>query len=236
MSFVEQVRMINGHADIFACDGSAAHGVLLALGGPRLHLLVGGVASPDYFLSSTVAGVPATFINCLEHRDGPTLGRSFPHLVDLKKIAKYLRGHGFLKNDSRAKTAARSKVLRRRHDEVWYCRLVRAAGEDRSLSPADEREARRLATTSWPLSWLLLRYDLPREDTLVEDLASQFTDLLAAERDPDRVAHYRREITLSAASVLPALADRCGSDVIDRLTCLLIKHVMVKLPEGVKAN
>jgi hypothetical protein len=229
MSFEDQVRMLNGHADIFACDGSAAHGVLFSLGAPRLHYFIGDVVSPDYFLSSTVAGASTTFVNCLDRKQGPAFGRSFPHIANLEMIARYLREHGFLRKHSLAEPAVHVQELRARYEELWLCRRVRLASEGRPLPPADETEARRMATTSWPLSWMLLGHDVQREDLLVEDLATQFADLLEAERDPQRVAYFRREITRDAASILPELGDKCGSETVDRLTGLLARHSMLKV-------
>ena len=42
MTFEDQVRLVNEHADIFSNAGSAAHNVLFALHEPRLHLLTNG--------------------------------------------------------------------------------------------------------------------------------------------------------------------------------------------------
>ena len=235
LSFVDQVRMFNQHADIFACDGSAAHGVLLALGAPRVHLFVNGAAGPDFFLSSKVAGAAMTFVNALDQRQARGLTRIHPHLVDLAKIAAYLRERGYLNRNSAGEPAVDSQELRDRYDEVWVCRLLRMAGDGRTLAPEDESDARRMATVSWPVSWMLLRYDLRRENASLEGLVGQFADLLDAEHDRKRIDHYRREFVHDAARVVHALAQRCDAESVDRLTGLLVKHAMLKLPAGRRA-
>ena len=66
MTIEDQVRLVNGHSDIFSSLGSAAHNILFALGTPRLHLLASRDDIPaNYFLCSALVGAPTTFVNCL---------------------------------------------------------------------------------------------------------------------------------------------------------------------------
>jgi capsular polysaccharide biosynthesis protein len=94
MSFEEQVRLVNEHADIVSNAGSAAHNVLFALHQPRLHLLTNGYEfSPDYRLYARISGMPTTFINCLSTGERPDFPRSYkltPHLLEGPTLMAYL--------------------------------------------------------------------------------------------------------------------------------------------------
>src|SRR5215207_798243 len=100
MTFEDQVRLVNEHVDIFSNAGSAAHNVLFALHGPRLHLLTDGLQfSPDYFLYATIVGAPTTFINCLNTGERPRIEDAHkvtPQLLDTPKLLEYLDQRGFL--------------------------------------------------------------------------------------------------------------------------------------------
>ena len=188
MTIEDQVRLINGHSDIFSSLGSAAHSILFALGKPRLHLLASRDDIPaNYFLCSALADAPTTFVNCLgsggrispnderlnrransfrnpeKKRPGvPKAGpQSMPQLVEMERVVEYLDQKGFLKNRLRASAGALSSVvdLQRRYEEAWfYARLRKAASNGGSL-PADlELEAVNLAVGSWPVSLMLAHY------------------------------------------------------------------------------
>jgi hypothetical protein len=188
MTIEDQVRLINGHSNIFSSLGSAAHSILFALGKPRLHLLASRDDIPaNYFLCSALADAPTTFVNCLgsggritpnderlnrransfknpekKRPEDPKAGpQSMPQLLEMERVVEYLDQKGFLKNHSRASAGAliSGVDLQRRYDEAWiYARLRKAASRPGSL-PADlEGEAVSLAAESWPVSLMLARY------------------------------------------------------------------------------
>ena len=188
MTIEDQVRLINGHADIFSSLGSAAHTVLFALDKPRLHLLASRDDIPaNYFLCSVLADTPTTFVNCMgsggritpnderlnrraDSFENPEKMRpvdpdpgpqSMPQVVEFDRVIEYLDQRGLLKDRSRAASSVQTPALRLqpRYDEAWfYARLRKASSKAGSL-PADlESEARDLAATSWPVSLMLARY------------------------------------------------------------------------------
>jgi hypothetical protein len=154
MSIEDQIRLVNGHSDIFSSLGSAAHSILFALDGPRLHLLANRENVPaNYFLCSALAGVPTTFINCLgwgarasrklerlrrgqeSSRDlgqtppGDTvLGpQAAPQLVELDRVVGYLQEKGFITSQSPAAMLGPDYAarLQRRYDEAWFYTRLR---------------------------------------------------------------------------------------------------------------
>jgi hypothetical protein len=100
MTFEEQVRLVNAHADIVSNAGSAAQNVLFALHAPRLHLQTGGSRfSPDYFMHAAIVWSPTTFINCLGTGGRPVFPGAHkltPLLVDVPALSGYLHRQGLL--------------------------------------------------------------------------------------------------------------------------------------------
>ena len=165
MSLEDQIRLINGHSDVFSSLGSAAHSILFALNGPRLHLLANRDNVPaTYFLCSVLADAPTTFINCLgwgarasrklerlkRGRDssadpeqipaGDTaLGpQAAPQLVELDRVVGYLQENGFVTNLSPAAMLGSHYAarLQRRYDEAWfYTRLRKTISRKTSRKP-----------------------------------------------------------------------------------------------------
>ena len=243
MPFEDQIRLINGHADIVSSVGSAAHNVLFALGRPALHLLTNGpYVSPNYCLCSALAGVPTTLVNCLgtggrpsldEERQGGRGGRrggdpqgaaatatgtqATPLFAELPKILDYLDERGWATPRSRAALPSRDAALQDQYDEAWFCARVRKATAKRGteLPTAVEDEAVRLAARSWPVSFMLARVYAVRQDASRADaMANQFAELAAAETDPNRLAYYRAEVPSTATRV----ARICTRETADRLT------------------
>jgi hypothetical protein len=188
MTFVDQIRLINSHRDIFSAVGSAAHSILFALGKPRLHLLAHRDSIPaNFFLCSVLAEAPTTFVNCLgsgdrrsftaEHRsqgaerfenrektipvDAVIRPQSVPQLLELDRVVSYLDEKGFLKNHSSVVThdPVSAASNRHRYDEAWIYIRLRKTSRRRESLPADlEREALELAAESWPVSFMLAVY------------------------------------------------------------------------------
>jgi capsular polysaccharide biosynthesis protein len=230
MSLEEQVRLVNEHTDIFSNAGSAAHNVLFARYGPRLHLLTNGPNfSPDYFLYDTVAAAPTTFINCLSTADRPSYERGYkltPHLLDLPIIMAYLEQHRFLSNPAPVWPAGHDAELRARYDEIWLYGLLRASRRA-ELETAIEQEAERLATASWPISLVLARHYTARVTGRAARIARQFAELAAAEPDLTKLAHYRSEVR----EISPLLLKRGDPETAARLAWVL-KHRFDLDPKG----
>jgi hypothetical protein len=246
MTFDEQVRLFNAHADIFSSVGSAAHTILFSLGRPTLHLLANGADIPaNFFLCSALAEAPTTFVDCLgsgdrghvargreirrggrrdgaaEDGDDVTAGtQAGPHRVHVDKLVGYLEERGLLRSRLRASLAGRDPALRERYDEAWFYAQVRGAvGRRGSLPPALEEEVARLAAGSWPLSWVLARYyAIVDEDAARADAtARRFVELVAAESNMNRLAHYREDIR----SMTRRIARICASETADLLTTVM---------------
>jgi hypothetical protein len=188
MTFEEQIRLINAHADIFSSVGSAAHTILFALGTPRLHLLAHRESiSGNFFLCSAIADVPTTFVDCLgsggraspkaERRnreadsdeiplDNQTVDtvvgpQSVPQLLEWDRVVSYLDQTGFLASQSPSGMLDLDALatMKHRYDEAWlYTRLRLTARRLGSLSADLEREALDLASESWPISFVLAVY------------------------------------------------------------------------------
>ena len=255
MTIEEQVRLINGHSDIFTTLGSAAHNILFALDKPRFHLLASRDDIPaNYFLCSVLAESPTTFINCLgaggrvtpnderlmrrtnsfenpEKRrpvDADTGPQAMPQLVEIERVVDYLDQGGFLENRSRAASPVRIPDLQRRFDEAWfYARLRKAASKPGSL-PADlELEAVDLAATSWPVSLMLARYYArSRDASHANAMANQFVALVGAETDGSRLAYYRGDVHGMATRVARA----CEPETAKRLAAILADRFSVNAP------
>jgi hypothetical protein len=211
MSFEDQVRLINGHADIFSNAGSAAQNVLFALHKPSLHLLTNGADfSPDYFMHNTLVGAPTSFINALGTSDRgnfPRARKVTPHLVDLPTCVAYLHHRGYLANADVPGPTSRTGNHQAPYDEAWFYGYVRSVGHRSKLPESFEEDALTLASRSWPVSIALARHYTQREPTRVDGLARQFVTLVALEQDPDRLRRYQREVEEMA----PVIARRCSS-------------------------
>jgi hypothetical protein len=217
MSFAEQVRLVNAHTDIVSNAGSAAHNVLFALHGPRLHLLTNGHHfSPDYYLYSRIAGAPTAFINCLNTSKRPMFKvarKLTPHLLDMPAIVAYLDQQGFLTKPAPIDHAGSATEQQARYDEVWLYGYLRALHRRDVLPREIEQEAQRVAPSSWPVSLALAWYYARRGAPHANSLARQFADLAATETDKDQLARYRAEV----AEMAPTLARRCGPETAARL-------------------
>jgi hypothetical protein len=208
MTFEDQVRLVNEHADIFSSAGSAAHNVLFALHAPRLHLLTNGSQfSPDYFLHAIIVGAPTSFINCLNTGERPRFKQAHkqtPHLLDAPKLLEYLDQCGFLTTPMPVWPDGYRAELQARYDEAWLYGYIRALNQSAAL-PADvEREAQRVASSSWPVSLVLAHFYTRQDRQRGDNLARQFAQLAATETDRERLARYRTEV----ADIVPILARR----------------------------
>ena len=255
MTFDDQVRLFNGHADIVSSVGSAAHTVLFALNRPALHLLTHGDRIPtNYFLCSALAEAPTTFVNCLgtggrpsfdaerkaEKAEGPRSERdtavlagagpqATPQIPEMRTLTAYLEARGFLTKRLRASLAGRSPALRDQYDEAWLYGRIRKSSAKRgsTLPPEVESEALGFAATSWPVSSILARYYVVarRGASHVDAMAKQFAELAAAEFDVNRLVHYRDEVESMAARV----ARVCQSETADRLAEVLADRFRIDL-------
>jgi hypothetical protein len=245
MPIAEQIRLLNSHADIISSAGSAAHGILFALGAPRLHLLVNRDHVPaNYYLCSALTGAPTTFINCLstEHRTpsrgepevaaagAPTAAPRFrdraatpvrqamPQLLDLRRLLLHLDERGFLARRPPADgTVPPARLRGRLHEAALYTRIRRLAGKSVSLPAALEDEALALAAISWPISLILAQfYARARNIARMEVMAGQFAALVRIESDKDRLAHYRGDVQ----SAIVRICRLC-----DRETASLLSHL-----------
>jgi len=227
MSFEEQVRLVNAHADIISNAGSAAHNVLFARHKPRLHLLTNGHQfSPDYYLYATITNAPTTFINCLSTGDRPNFPRSYkltPHLLDVPTLMAYLEQHGFLIKPIPVDHAGSMAVRQARYDEVWLYGYLRALRARETLPPEIEQEALRLTSSSWPLSLELAQYFATFDRTRADGLAKQFAALAAAETDTDQLASYRAEV----AEMAPVLARRSSPETAANLVKVATNRFLV---------
>jgi hypothetical protein len=222
MAFEDQIRLINRHTDIFTTVGSAAYNVLFALHRPRLHLLTSGVPRADYFLTPAVAETPATFCNFLGRGDRPAINKT-PTVVELSKCVDYLDSGGFLKKRLRASLASRDRSLRPAFDEAWLYAMVQDVPADETLAPEVEHDALDLAPSSWPLSMILAQYYQRRNLPRVDDLARQFANLAAEERDTGRLAKYIEDMESAAVDILLS----CSPDVAELMTSVLSDRFMV---------
>jgi glycosyl transferase family 61 len=240
MSFEEQVRLVNAHADIISNAGSAAHNVLFARHQPRLHLLTNGHQfSPDYYLYATIAKAPTTFINCLSTGDRPNFPRSYkltPHLLDVPTLMAYLEQCGFLTKPIPVDHAGSAAARQARYDEVWLYGYLRALRPRETPPPEIEQETLRLAFSSWPLSLALARYFAMFDRARADGLARQFAALAAAETDTDQLASYRAEV----AEMAPILARRSSPETAANLVkvatdrFLVAPEVMDRRPKALR--
>jgi hypothetical protein len=242
MTFADQVRLVNRHAHVFSSVGSAAHSILFARQRPELHLLTTPEhTSANYFLCSALAEAPTTFVDCLgtghrpsfsSERDAGECGRrgsgegatavgsgpqATPQLVEMPKVLAYLDERGFLARRLRSSLAGRNPGIRECYDEAWLFGRVRKAAAKQGLGlPAEvEAEAVEASRASWPVCAVLARYYAwsVRDPERAEDLARRFVELVAAESDMNRLAHYRSEVV----GMVIRVAAVCRNDVAAQL-------------------
>ena len=180
MTFEDQVRLVNEHADIFSNTGSAAHNVLFALHEPRLHLLTNGRDfSPDYFLYLIIVGASTSFINCLNTGERPRFERAYkqtPNLLDTPKLLEYLDQRGFLTTPMPVWPSGYRTVLQARYDEAWLYGYIRAINQ---RHPACGCRARSVEprVVVMAVSLALARYYARQDRQAVDSLARQFVQL-----------------------------------------------------------
>lgn len=264
MTIDEQVRLINGHRNIFSSLGSAAHTVLFALHRPRLHLLANRDDIPaNYFLCSALAEAPTTFVNCLGAGGRPSpndervarreLARSgqereqpaglaeagpqaMPQMIDLAAVADYLREIGLLATPGRG-TDPSAVPLQARFDEAWLYARVRKATSKVSALPEDiKREAREVSRHSWPVSLMLARYYARmRDDARTDEMVNQWADLITSEEDALRLRHYRGDAVSTASRV----ARNCRPETNQRFSSILrdrFEHAKLLSREGAESS
>lgn len=250
LAFEEQIRLVNGHSDILSSPGSAAHNILFALHRPRLHLLTAGNHIPaNFFLCSALAGAPTSFVDCLgtggrpSFEEGRTGGRrgthrserkdaafaapggqATPQLVDLRKVAEYVGGHGGGGEPRSLPPTDPDPALENEYAEAWLYAFVRRTGSNRGarLPTEIEDEARALASESWPLNWILARYYAiaRQESEHASPMIDRFVDLVSAETDQQRLAYHWDDVVAMADRIArwaePATAVRLRRVVAER--------------------
>ena len=209
MTLKDQFRLFNGHTDIFAPQGSAAHAILFALNRPRMHLLTGlSIDSRDYFLTMALAGAQGTVVNGLERPGG--LHVRTPVILDLATVTRYLADQGLLKKGFTAHIATNSTVIRTELEEnTTLMHMLNRISAKLSIPEDVLVQATALAKDFWPLSLLLAYHESSVDSVYAEDLARQFMSQVASERNLGRLIKYR-EIVLRFA---PDIATRCSSEL-----------------------
>jgi hypothetical protein len=226
MTFEDQVRLVNQHANIFTSAGSAAYNVLFALNGPTVHFLTSGVPRQDYLLTPKVAGAKASYTNCFG-RGGRSSINTTPLLVETPKLVDYLEQGGFLKRRLRASLAGRGHGMQDAFDKEWFYATVRDVPRGESLPPEVEREALKFAQGSWPLSWMLAQYASIRGSLPVDALANQFIAWVSTESDISQLAKYRDDVESSAGRVLKHCSPETGA----RLVSVLAERLLIDATE-----
>ncbi|MBA3414141.1 MAG: glycosyltransferase family 61 protein [Chloroflexia bacterium] len=239
MDFADQVRLFNRHVHVVSSVDCAAHTLLFARTRPELHLLTIEHTASNYFLCSALAEAPTTFVNCLGtgHREDYTAERdtgegrrrggdrsatlaigpqATPQLIELPTLMAYLDQRGFLTRRLRAPLAGRDPALRQRYDEAWVFGRIRKAIKQGLALPAEvETEAMQVAQGSWPVSAALARYyaETRQDPEQMVEMACLLADLLSAESEMNRLAHYRAEVE----GLVMRVIGLCRSDVAVRL-------------------
>ena len=222
MTLADQVRLVNRHQDIFAAAGSAAYLPLFSHAPPRLHVLTAGVPFADYFLIPHLAGITASYVNCLDGGNRQA-AHYLPQLVDMRAFASYLDMVGMLKRQLRSSLAGRIEDLQPAYDEAWFYKFLRHGSRLEPLPPALAAEASLRARSSWPLSWTLARQLLKHEPDRVDSLIQQFVDLVTTESDVDRLIYYRDDIANGVGQMLR----HCSSATAARLAAVLADRFLV---------
>jgi capsular polysaccharide biosynthesis protein len=104
MSFAEQVRAINDHADIVTNDGSAAHNLLFSLSRPRVHYLTDHAAVPDYALVPRLVGASVSYLACMGPGPVEEIGRKTSVHLNVDAVLAYLDGPAGLGRTTRPGT------------------------------------------------------------------------------------------------------------------------------------
>ena len=259
MTIEDQVRLINGHTDVFSSLGSAAHSILFALGKPRLHLLASRDDIPaNYFLCSVLADAPTTFVNCLgsggrvspnDERlnrraesfenpektrpvDADTGPQSMPQLIEMDRVVDYLDQKGFLKQRSRTSVPVEipSSHLQRRYAEAWfYARLRKAASKPGSLPANLESEAVDLAAESWPVSLMLARYYARARDAARTNAMASQFAALVDAEVDSTRLAYYRG---DVHGMVTRISRVCEPETANRLATILANHFRVGTPDG----
>ena len=260
MTFEDQIRLINGHADIFSSVGSAAHTILFALSKPRLHLLAHRESIPaNFFLCSALADVPTTFVDCLgsggrvapkaERRNrkaesvevsldtqaanavpGP---QSAPQLPEWDRVVSYLDEHRFLVSQAPSAMSDLDSLasLKRRYDEAWfYARLRRSDGRLGSLTDHLEREAHELASESWPISFVLALHYARAGDTSRADTLANQFATLLDQESDVDRLAYYRG---DVHMLTGKIAPMCEPETANRLASILSERLPQESPGGV---
>lgn len=252
LPLAEQVRLFNTHRDVFSPVGSAAHSVLFATNRPRLHLLASRDDIPaNFFLCSALSRAATTFVNCLisagqsgddveletvPERRGltgrgkdPNSGlQSRPQKVEIEPFMEYLKSQGFTRHSYRPLAKSDREMIDARFDEAWaYARLRKAAGKSSPLSRDAEEMARRVSSTSWPVSLMMARYysrlqDAPRARVMV----IQFLEQIAVEQDERRLRHFQADV----ASLVQRLTRLVDPDVGLRLQAAIETYLPALSP------
>ncbi|HEU5433211.1 MAG TPA: glycosyltransferase 61 family protein [Thermomicrobiales bacterium] len=217
MTFENQVRLVNAHADIFSNVGSAAHNILFALQSPRLHLFANGDRIPrNFHLCSALAHAPTAFVNGLDTRQRPTFdgSQSTPLVVDPSNLIDYLHEQGFLRSRVRATIALADPTLDDAYDEAWLYARARSAIMNAEALPAEvAADVDRRAARSWPVSAMLALYhaQIAGDPDRARALLTQFATLAAGAFDMNRFVHYRTEIEIIVTAIDAAIG--VGADV-----------------------
>jgi hypothetical protein len=207
MSFEDQVRLFNRHADIFTSDGSAAYNVLFALNRPTMHFLTSDIPRQDYFMLPAVCESPAGYCNCLS-RGGRPFHKATPRLAESLKLVDYLETRGFLRKRLRASLMPQDSRLQERFDEEWFFVAVRMTGPGgQAFPPESEDEVMLRARSSWPLSLMLAKYYSARDVARTDRLVRQFADLASMEPDISRLATYRSDVENAVKGILKHCRD-----------------------------
>jgi capsular polysaccharide biosynthesis protein len=201
MTLEDQIRLVNRHRDVFTSAGSAVYGTLFSLSPLRVHFLTAGIPILDYFLVPKAAGAEASYSNCFAGDDTSSLWY-LPPRVEMDKLSAYLDSLGLLRRRLRASLAARLGGLNARHDEARLYTHVRHCVVRRPLPAEIEAEALHLARSSWPVSWVLACYYAFNDPSRADPMARQFVDLVAAESDVGRLAHFHQDVEGRARRVV----------------------------------
>ncbi len=219
MSFVDQVRMVNRHREIFTSAGSGAYMPLFARTPPRLHVLTAGIPFLDFFLAPRAAGMPASFGNVFTGGDR-FVAHYAPLLVQFDRLNAYLDAVGQNRRPLRGALSARVTDLEQEYVASRWYRFLSTDGRGNPLPAGAVAEIAELAEASWPLCWALARHSLGQAPELVEALTQHFIALVALETDPGRLIHHYEDISRGlgpiSRQVTPETADRLRAVVRDR--------------------
>jgi len=219
MTFEDQVRLVNRHRDIFTSSGSAAYLSLFSIHPPRLHFLTSGIPILDYFLVPKAAGAEAHYSSCFKRKEWAELWY-LPALVEIDRLAEYLRSFGMLRTPLRASLAARTGVIEPRYADALLYTYVRHSIIRGDLPAAIEADALRRASSSWPLSWVFACKYAFHDPARTDPMVQQFIRLVSRESDPHRLAHFYQDVEGRAKRIAavcsPEVASQLGAVLHDR--------------------